>query len=180
MDDTIRREVLFTETQVIKAIDQLAARLNARFAGTEPLLMCLMNGGVMLSAAIMQRLHVPVRFDYMHLSRYRNGTRGGEIEWIVRPRASVSGQTVLLVDDICDHGLTLESAIRTVLDAGAREVVTVVLVERRGTPSSVSPDFAALECGPGFLVGWGMDYQGFDRNLRTIYTLEFDKSGSHT
>ena len=171
-------QVVFTQPQVIKAIDQLAVRLSARLAGLEPTLICMMNGGLMLSAAIMQRLALPMRLDYIHLSRYRSGVRGGEIEWIVRPSASIEGCTALLVDDICDEGLSLAAAKEALEDAGAKEVVTAVLVQRRGAPSSLSADFAALECGPGFLTGWGMDCDGLGRNSTHIHTLDSSEANT--
>ncbi|MCY4042179.1 MAG: phosphoribosyltransferase family protein [Gammaproteobacteria bacterium] len=167
--------VVFTEQQVTKAIDQLAARLTARLAGSEPTLVCMMNGGFVLSAAIMQRLALPMRLDYVHVSRYRDGARGGDIEWRVRPGASINGRTVLLVDDICDEGLSLAAAKNALHSAGAREVVTAVLVQRCGVPRSAAADFAALECGPGFLVGWGMDHDGLGRNSMHIKMLESDE-----
>ncbi len=168
---------MFTEQQVTKAIDQLAVRLNARLAGSEPTLVCMMNGGLVLTAAMMQRLALPMRLDYIHLSRYRDGKRGGDIEWLVRPRASIKGRTILLVDDICDEGISLAAAKDALQATGAREVVTAVLVQRRGTLSSVSADFTALECGPGFLVGWGMDHDGLGRNSTCIHVLESDEQG---
>ncbi len=170
--------VVFTEQQVIKAIDQLAVRLSARLTGLEPTVICMMNGGLMLSAAIIGRLALPLRFDYIHLSRYRDGARGGDLEWLVRPKASVKGRIVLLVDDICDEGLSLAAAKDAVLMAGASEVVTAVLVQRRGTSSSVTADFAALECGPGFLIGWGMDYEGLGRNLTDICKLDLSETNT--
>jgi len=176
MTDSARSGALvFTEQQVTKAIDQLAVRLTARLAGSEPTLVCMMNGGLVLSAAIMQRLALPMRLDYIHLSRYRDGTRGGDIEWLVRPRASIKGRTVLLVDDICDEGVSLAVAKDALQATGAREVVTAVLVQRRGALASVSANFAALECGPGFLVGWGMDHDGLGRNSMHIKMLESDE-----
>ena len=182
MTDQARRfkggEVVFSEKQVTKAVDQLAVRLSARLESLAPTLVCMMNGGLVLSAALLQRLHMPVRFDYIHLSRYRNEARGGEIEWLVRPRASLKGRTVLLVDDICDQGLSLAAAVSEIRATRAKEVVTAVLVQRRGGSTRYSADFAALECGEGFLVGWGMDYEGLERNDRAIRKLHLDEANN--
>ena len=173
-----RGDIVFTEQEVTAAVDRLAVRLSARFDGLQPTLVCMMKGGLMFSAALMQRLHMPMRLEYIHLSRYRDAMRGGEIEWHVRPPASIKGRTVLLVDDICDEGFSLDEAVRALGAAGAREVVTAVLVQRRGAAAHFSPDFAALESGPGFLVGWGMDTQDMGRNLTAIHKITNDEESA--
>lgn len=164
--------LLFSERQVTKAVDRLAVRLIARLAGTEPLILCVMNGGLMFTAAIMQRLHMPMRFDYIHLTRYGDSDRGGRIAWQRRPGENVMNRTVLILDDICDCGVSMLEAVDSVKSAGAREVVTAVLIRRMRPDACFTPDFVALECESGFVLGWGMDFQGYGRNLSTIRLLD--------
>ncbi len=166
-----KTSLLYSERQVTEAVDRLAAKMTARLAKSEPLLLCMMNGGLIFTAAIMQRLHIPLQFDYIHLTRYRDSARGGHIEWHRRPCESVRDRTVLLIDDICDHGASLLEAVRGVKSAGAREVVTSVLIRRVRTDARFMPDFAALECESGFVLGWGMDFAGYGRNLSAIHLL---------
>lgn len=170
-----KTKTLYSRKQVTEAIDRLAVKLTARLAGAEPTLVCMMNGGIMFTAAIMQRLHMPLRFDHVHLTRYGDLRRGGRIEWHSKPRETLTDRTVLLLDDICDEGESMLEAVKAVKLAGAREVITAVLIRRRQAESCFSPDFAALECGAGFLLGWGMDFAGYGRNLPEIRLLHEDQ-----
>ena len=166
-----KTKLLYSERQVTEAVDRLAVRLTARLAESEPLVLCMMNGGLMFTAAIMRRLHIPLQFDYIHLTRYRDSERGGQIEWHKRPNESVRDRTVLLIDDICDHGTSLLEAVKSVKSAGAREIVTAVLIRRINPDACFMPDFVALECKSGFVLGWGMDFGGYGRNLSAIHLL---------
>ena len=125
----------------------------------------------MFTAAIMQRLHIPLQFDYIHMTRYGDSAQGGQIEWHRRPGENVRDRTVLLIDDICDHGASLLEATRSVKSAGAREIVTAVLIRRIHQDARFTPDFVALECKSGFVLGWGMDFAGYGRNLSAIHLL---------
>ncbi len=165
-------KLLFSEQQVNHAVDRLAVRLSARLANTEPVILCMMNGGVTFSAAVMQRLHMPLQFDYMHLSRYRDSCTGGQIEWRAKPQSDLQNRTVVLIDDICDQGASLLEAVRAVQSRDAGEVITAVLVRRQRPDACFEPDFAALECGSGFVLGWGMDFAGYGRNLSSIRLLD--------
>lgn len=166
-----KARLVYNERQVTEAIDRLAVRLTARLAASEPLLLSMMNGGLMFTAAIMQRLHIPLHLDYIHVTRYRNAKQGGQIEWHQRPREHVKNRTVLLLDDICDQGVSLLEAVSSVKSAGAREVVTAVLIRRIRPDACFKPDFVALECGSGFLIGWGMDFRGYGRNLTAVFEI---------
>ena len=163
--------LLIDEETVAQAVDRLAVRLTARLIDADPLLMCMMRGGLIFTAALMQRLHFPLQLDYVHLSRYRSDTQGGAIKWRVKPDVSVKDRCVLLLDDICDEGESLREAAKAIGGAGATEVLSAVLVRRANPEACFSPDDVALECGEGFLIGWGMDYAGYGRNLSGIHLL---------
>ena len=164
--------LLIDEETVTSAIDRLAVRLTARLVRADPLLMCMMCGGVMFVAALMRRFHFPLQFDYIHLNRYRNAREGGEIQWHVKPGKAVRDRCVLLVDDICDEGDSLCEAAGRIRALGAREVLSAVLVRRKNPNARFVPDYSALECDEGFLIGWGMDHAGYGRNLSGLHRLE--------
>ncbi len=167
-----KSKLLYSQKQVTEAIDRLSVKLAARVAGSKLTVVCMMNGGIMLSAAIMRRLHMPLRFEHIHLTRYRSSQHGAGLEWHTKPQQTLSGRTVLLLDDICDEGESLSEAVKAVKLAGAREVITAVLIRRRRAESCFSPDLAAIECGAGFVLGWGMDFAGYGRNLSEIRVLD--------
>ncbi len=165
-------QCLFDGAAVARAVDQLAIRLAIRLDGTHPIVMCVMNGGVILTGELLLRLHFPLEVSYVHATRYRDATRGALLEWKAMPSIDVTGRTVLLVDDVLDEGHTLAAVDEKLREMGAATIVTGVLVDkdiRRQRPVRV--DEAALHCPDRFLFGHGMDYRGHWRNLAGIYAL---------
>ena len=101
----------------------------------------------------------------------RGATRGGEIDWIAPPRPAVTGQTVLVVDDIFDEGYTLQAILAAVRQQGATAVYSAALVNKqhnRKVPG-LTVDFIGLEVPDRYVFGCGMDYKEYWRNLPAIY-----------
>jgi len=165
-------ECLFDATAVARAVDQLAVRLAIRLDGTHPIVMCVMNGGVILTAELLLRLHFPLEVAYVHATRYRDAMHGATLDWRAMPSTEVAGRTVLLVDDVLDEGHTLAAVVARLNELGAGPIVTGVLVDKEiGRPRPVRVDEAALHCPDRFLFGHGMDYRGHWRNLAGVYAL---------
>src|SRR5512144_928491 len=154
-------ECLYDAYAVARAVDQLAVRLAVRLDGAHPIVMCVMNGGVILTAELLLRLHFPLEVSYVHATRYRDATRGALLEWRALPSIDVAGRTVLLVDDVLDEGHTLAAIVEKLHEMQAAAIVTGVLVDKQiGRPRPVRVDEAALHCPDRFLFGHGMDYRG--------------------
>ncbi len=168
-----RAELLFPRAQVLAAIDRLAVRLTVALAEENPLLLCVLNGGLPFTGALMQRLLFPLELSCVHVGRYGDATQGGELQWHVRPGVPVADRHVLLVDDIVDEGVTLAGLERWCRAEGAREVTTAVLLDKTAR-NEANVRFAALVCPDRYVFGWGMDYEGYWRNLPDIYALTDD------
>lgn len=156
------------------AVARMAQAITARIAGSDPLVLGIMTGGMVPLGLLLPRLDFPLQVDYAHLTRYGAATSGGEIAWIKRPPASVRGRTVLVVDDILDHGLTLAAIVDECARLGAAAVLTAVLVTKaRGARSGLAhADFSALTLPDAYLFGCGMDYKTYLRNAPGIFAVE--------
>jgi hypoxanthine phosphoribosyltransferase len=154
------------------AVDQVAIRLRVGYQDAYPVLLCIMNGGLVMTAKLLERLDFPLQLDYVQVARYGDATRGGELNWRVEPTLPLVGRTVVIVDDILDRGHTLAEVVRRVRELGASEVVSVVLVDK-AVPMArpIEADHAALAAPDRYLFGCGMDYRGHWRNLSAIYAL---------
>ena len=164
-------ELLCPPEQVEAALDRLAAAIAAELEGRDPLVLVVMNGAFVTAARLLSRLQFPLRVGYLHATRYRSGTRGGEIDWIARPRPAVAGQVVLVVDDIFDEGDTLHAILGEIRQQGATAVYSAVLVDKRHDRkvSGLTVDFVGLEVPDRYVFGCGMDYKEYWRNLPAIY-----------
>lgn len=164
-------ELLCTPEQVDAALDRLAAAVTSRLEGRDPLVLMVMNGAFATAARLLARLRFPLRVGYLHATRYRGGTRGGEMDWIAPPRPEVAGQVVLVVDDIFDEGDTLEAILAEVRRRGATAVYSAVLVDKRHDRKvpGLTVDFVGLEVPDRYVFGCGMDYKEYWRQLPAIY-----------
>jgi hypoxanthine phosphoribosyltransferase len=154
------------------AIDRVAVQLAVELADAYPVLMCVMNGGLVMTARLLERFEFALQLDYVQVSRYRDGTSGGELTWRVEPALPLAGRTVLVIDDIFDQGWTMRGVVAKVSSLGAAQVLSVVLVDKQVAHTRpMEVDYAALTAPDRYLFGCGMDYHGHWRNLPAIYAL---------
>lgn len=168
-------DCLVNEQQVQAAIRTLADDITARLKDSNPLVFCVMNGGLILTGQLLPLLKFPVQAEYLHATRYRQETTGGILEWKLQPEADMHDRTVLIIDDILDEGTTLCAIADYCRAHGAREVLTAVLVDKqhdRKARPGLKADFTGLEVEDRFLFGYGMDYKGYWRNAPGIYAVK--------
>jgi hypoxanthine phosphoribosyltransferase len=170
--DIPRSEEVVGAAEVQSALDRLATDITARLAGRHPLVLTVMNGGLVFAGQLLPRLPFALDLSYVHVRRYGRDTKGGELVWIAGPHESVTGRTVLLLDDILDEGQTL-LAIRTRLfELGASEVLLAAFaVKVRKELPKVMADFTGIRVPDRFVFGFGMDVGGAWRNLPSIRAL---------
>lgn len=167
-------KLLYSQSEVEEGIARLADTLNQRLSGDDWTAVTVLNGGIVFAGLIMPRLRFALRQDYIHATRYKNATLGGELEILARPTADFSGKNILLLDDIYDHGVTLSEITRYFHANGAARVCTAVMVRKNLPAQTVSepePDFHALTVPNVYVFGMGMDYQGYLRNAAGIYAF---------
>lgn len=164
-------DVVFTESEVNAAIDRMALQLQERITAESVVLLCVMRGGLYLAGQLMGRLPLPARLDYLQANRYQ-GTAGHEIVWSKQPELDLNGQTVIVLDDILDEGVTLAAVVQYCRKAGASQVITAVLTEKdNGLQKPLKADVVGLVVPNRYVFGCGMDVYGWWRNLPEIRAL---------
>ena len=166
-------EHLYNRQQVDDALDRMAKEITATMSEKAPILLCVLNGGIIPAGLLLPRLQFPLQLDTVHATRYRNKTRGGELTWVKKPSIDLQDQAVILVDDILDEGKTLAGIMDYCQQAGARELVSVALVGKRHDRKyqDIKADVLGLEVPDRYVFGCGMDYKGFLRNANGIYAV---------
>jgi hypoxanthine phosphoribosyltransferase len=113
--------------------------------------------------------------DCVQVSRYGSETSGGALQWRTRPKETLSGAVVLLVDDILDEGITLKTLQEFCVAEGAVAVHTAVMVRKiRSRAVDVQVDYVGLEVPDQFVFGYGLDARGLGRNAPGIFVLPED------
>ncbi len=168
-----RADLVFDTATIEAAIEALAQRLRARLGETAPLVLCVMQGGLMFTGKLMPLLPLEAEFDYIHATRYNDDTQGDALEWLAYPKKNLANRTVLILDDILDEGLTLAAIEQYCRDQGAREVISAVLLQKKHArlAAGMNCEFVALEVDDRYVFGYGMDYKGKLRQLDQIYAI---------
>ena len=167
-----RAELLVSGEAMELALDRMAAAITADLAQADPLVLCIMNGAVIVVGRLLLRLNFQLQLGYLHATRYQGATSGGDLAWLHRPSKAIRGRHVLVVDDVLDEGLTLEAAARACQEDGAASVRLAVLIEKqRARSSKVRADYVGVRTPDRYLYGYGLDYQDYFRNAAGIYAL---------
>ncbi|MCK5696850.1 MAG: hypoxanthine-guanine phosphoribosyltransferase [Gammaproteobacteria bacterium] len=166
-------ECLITQEEMHSAVVTLAQNITAEIANTQPIVIGIMNGGMIPMGLLVPELDFPLQLDYVHATRYRDKIHGGDMRWLVEPQLSLQDRTILLVDDIHDEGITLESIKIYCEQKGAQKVYSAVLVNKiHNRKKGTSADFIALDIPDRYVFGLGLDYKGLLRNAPGIFAVK--------
>lgn len=169
-----RATCLMTAQEVEKALDKMALHISEDLAHANPVVLCVMIGGVVPTGMLLTRLDFPLQVDYIHATRYHENFVGDELEWLVHPRVPLKDRTVLVVDDILDGGITLTKIVEYCREEGAKDVKTAVLVEKqtsRDRNALQKAHYTGAHVEDKFVFGYGMDYKRYLRNAPGIYAV---------
>lgn len=165
-------QLIHSSATVEASITRLSREITQVLSDKNPIVICVMGGGIVFAGQLLTQLAFPLEVDYVHASRYQNNTIGKTLTWQSLPKLDLSNRTVLLLDDILDEGITLLAIQEKCLALGAKEVFSAVLVEKKlAHIKPIAADFVGLEVPDRYVFGYGMDAYGWWRNLAAIYAL---------
>ncbi|HEX9064458.1 MAG TPA: hypoxanthine phosphoribosyltransferase [Streptosporangiaceae bacterium] len=166
-------DVLITPEQLQTRIAELAAQIDADYAGRELILVGVLKGAVMVMADLARAMHLPVSMDWMAISSYGSGTTSSGVVRILKDLdADISGRHVLVVEDIVDSGLTLSYLVHNLESRDPASVAVCVLLRKRAAAQmAVDVAYTGFEIEDEFVIGYGLDYAERFRNLPFIGTL---------
>jgi len=169
-------DCLKSSADIEAAIDQMGMAITEQFKESNPVIICVMKGGLIFTTKLLERLQFPLEVDYLHATRYQNSTVGGDtIEWLAKPQTDLTGRSVILVDDILDVGSTLKSILASPLMGSVKTLHTAVLIDKqhdRKVDPDFKADFTGLTIEDRYIFGYGMDYKGYLRNAPGIFAVK--------
>jgi hypoxanthine phosphoribosyltransferase len=168
-------DCLHDAAAVQAAYDRLAAQIRRDYASKNPLVLCVMIGGLVPTTEITRRLDFVFEMDYLHATRYRGATEGGGLVWKRQPDARrIEDRDVLVIDDILDEGHTLVAIRQALLAFRPKSLRVAVLAEKlhdRRAPGAVA-EYIGLKVEDRYVFGCGMDYKEYWRQLPAIYAVK--------
>ncbi|MDY0945876.1 hypoxanthine phosphoribosyltransferase [Frigoribacterium sp. CFBP9039] len=165
--------VLYTEEQIHAKIAEIARRVEADYAGRDPLLVGVLKGAVMVMADFSRELKMSAAMDWMAVSSYGSGTKSSGVVRILKDLdTDLLGRDVIIVEDIIDSGLTLSWLLENLRTRGAASVEIFALLRKpEAAKIDVDVKYVGFEIPNDFVVGYGLDFDERYRNLRGVGVL---------
>lgn len=160
------------EKEILKAVEDVGMRMNKDLADKDPLFICVLNGAFMFAGDLMKIVDIPCEITFIKLSSYEGLYTTGTVKEIIGLNESVVGRNVVVVEDIVDTGITMEKIITSLEAKGAADIkVATFLQKPDALQRNIKVDYVAMKIPNEFIVGYGLDYDGYGRNLKEIYTV---------
>lgn len=168
-------ETSIPEEKILAAIDAVADKINKELDGKDPLFVCVLNGAFMFASDLMKRVTIPCEISFVKVASYSGTSTTGSVKQLIGFNENVKGRTVVLIEDIVDTGITIAGLVKQVEEMGAAEVhIATMLFKPQSCRADVKPRYIGMDIPNAFIVGYGLDYDGFGRNLRDIYEIVND------
>ena len=166
--------LIYSKNDIDIAINSIAKKMNLELYNQNPLFLCVMSGALIFTGNLLTKIEFYSEIDYIHVSRYRGEINAKDLHWFAEPSTSLKGRNIIILDDILDSGLTLTGIINYCAMKGAKSIYTAVLIDKncnREVGGLKSADYFGLKSENKFLIGYGLDFKGYLRNLPDIYEV---------
>ena len=164
--------VSISEEKILKEVERLAAQISRDLEGKNPLFLGILNGSFMFAADLFRRITIPAEISFVKLASYEVTASTGVIKEVIGLSENISGRTIVVVEDIVDTGCTMQKLLENLGTRSPESIhVCTLLLKPEKLKVPLNVEYVALEIPNDFIVGYGLDYDGFGRNLKDIYTV---------
>ena len=155
-----------------KEVKRVAEKMNRDLEGKNPIFICVLNGAFMFASDLLKSITIACEVSFVKLSSYSGIMSTGTVKEVIGLNEDIQGRTIIVVEDIIDTGLTIQKIIDSLQRFHPAEIkVASFLLKPEALLVNVPQDYIALKIPNEFIVGYGLDYNGFGRNLTDIYTV---------
>lgn len=153
-------------------VEKMAEKLNNDLAGENPLFICILIGSFIFAADLFKRIKINSEITFLRVASYSGDRSAGTVKNIIDLNENIKGRTVVVVEDIVDSGLTINNVIERLKEKCPKRIITAtLLLKPDALKEEVELDYVGMEIPNDFIVGYGLDYNGYGRNLLHIYSL---------
>ena len=170
-------EPYISEEKILSEINRIAGDINKKYIGKNPVFIGVLNGCFYFAADLMKKIDIDCEISFVKVASYQGTQSTGNVRQLLGLDQKVQGKDVIIIEDIVDTGNTIEAVSDIIGNMGANSVaIATLLLKPKIYEKSIEIEFVALEIEPDFVLGYGLDYEGFGRNLNSLYILSEKKS----
>jgi hypoxanthine phosphoribosyltransferase len=168
-----RFRVNIPASEINKAVGEVAHRINVELKDKKPLFLSVLNGSFMFASDLMKKITIDCEISFVKVASYNGISTSGSIKSLIGLNEDIKGRTIVIIEDIVDTGLTIESVVKQLeLMEPAEIKIATLLYKPEAYRKKLQLDYVAIVVPNDFLVGYGLDYDGLGRNLPDIYVLD--------
>lgn len=165
-------EPYLDQKEIEASIKQMADKMNSDLAGKNPIFLGILNGSFMFAAELFKNLNIDCSISFLKLASYQGTSSSGNIKQLIGLNENISGKTVVILEDIIDTGITMENIIKQLKGFDPEKILISTLLYKPNAYNNCYPiDYYCFDIPNDFIVGYGLDYDGFGRNLKHIYKI---------
>ncbi|MCY1720416.1 hypoxanthine phosphoribosyltransferase [Prolixibacteraceae bacterium Z1-6] len=166
-------EIFIPYEKIRSVIEKMAEQMNKELAGKDPLFLCILNGSFMFAAELFKRIDfVESEISFVKLASYEGDSTTGKVKHLIGLNEEIEGRTIVVLEDIVDTGITINNIHEQLDKLNPKEVlVATLLLKPDALQKEVNLKYVGLEIPNDFIVGYGLDYDGYGRNLLDIYSV---------
>ncbi|HRY32894.1 MAG TPA: hypoxanthine phosphoribosyltransferase [Bacteroidales bacterium] len=158
--------------EIAKAVDTMAARIEGDFRDKNPVFLVILNGAFMFAADLFKRMNFPCEISFVKLASYVGTTTSSQVHHLIGLKEDLRGRNVIIVEDIVDTGLTLARLREQILEQVPADLrIAALLFKPLAFRERYKLDYTGFEIPNDFIIGYGLDYNGYGRNLPDIYQI---------
>lgn len=166
-------QLSITEQQIQQRIQEIGRQIHRDFAGKDPIFLVVLNGAFMFASDLLKKVEIPCQVSFIRLSSYVGTQSTGEVKEIMGINTPLEQRHVIIVEDIVDTGVTMKNMWALLSDHKPASIhLASLLVKPKNLKVNVNVDYTGFNIGNDFIVGYGLDYDGYGRNERNIYVLK--------
>jgi hypoxanthine phosphoribosyltransferase len=170
LDKTFREFI--TEETIQSRIEELAVIVNDELAGKDVVFLGILNGAFLFAADLFRKIELNARISFVKLASYEGTGSSGKIKELIGWNEDIKNKTIVVIEDIVDTGNTLERIVDELLMRKVSEIrIAALLYKPEAYKKSIHLDYVGFEIPNAFVVGYGLDYDGYGRNLPSVYML---------
>jgi len=156
--------------KITEKVALLAAQIDEDYKGKTPLFLPILNGSFIFAADLTRHIKTPCRISFVKHSSMQGSISSGQLKTLIGLQESLFNQDLILVEDIMDTGLTLTGVVEELQSLGTKSVEIVTLFRKaKAREQAVQPRYIGFELEDEFILGYGLDYEGWGRNYKDIY-----------
>lgn len=165
-------KVSIPESEIQAQIKKLANKINTDLKGKDVIFLGILNGSFMFASDLFKHIDLPCQITFLKLASYQGTTSSGNVKRLIGINENIEGKTVVILEDIIDTGNTLDNIIKQLKGYEPAEIKVATLLHKPEAYVKELPiDYIGFNIPNDFIVGYGLDYDGFGRNLGDIYTI---------